>query len=98
MMLGICLQVFNHRHFGHLYGIWVEFVPQALFMLSIFGYLAILIVCKWLVAWNAQAHNAPGLLNTLIFMFLSPGSVTAENQFYRGQVKISPFFFFYKLK
>ena len=55
-----------------------------LFMMSIFGYLVILIIYKWLVAW--PNGDAPGLLNTLIFMFLKPGSVDESDKLYTGQV------------
>jgi len=51
-----------------------EFVPQILFLFSIFGYMVILIIYKWLVSWNNL--TPPLLLNVVINMFLTPGSVT----------------------
>lgn len=39
MTFAICLQVPNHIFFGRFNSIWAEFLPQLLFMESIFGYV-----------------------------------------------------------
>ncbi|KAJ1975395.1 H(+)-transporting V0 sector ATPase subunit a [Dimargaris verticillata] len=92
MSFGIMLTVYNHRYFKQSYSIILETVPQITFMMCLFGYLSVLIVYKWLVDWNATDasgealyNSPPGLLNTLIFMFLSPGSVAPSDQLYPGQ-------------
>lgn len=55
-------------------------------MLCIFGYLCTMIVYKWCVNWRELGlEKAPNLLNTLIFMFLSPGKVAAQDQLFAGQ-------------
>jgi V-type H+-transporting ATPase subunit a len=88
MSFGISLQCFNHLHFGKKINILLEFVPQILFFWSIFGYLVILIIYKWLTPWS-NPSEAPGLLNTLIYMFLSPGTV--QQPLYRGQGPVQVF-------
>ncbi|KAI9299240.1 V0/A0 complex, 116-kDa subunit of ATPase [Neoconidiobolus thromboides FSU 785] len=92
MTFGVCLTVFNYRHFKHNYGIYLEFIPQVLFMLSIFGYLTFTIVYKWTVDWYATDANGnsiynspPSLLNMLIGMFLSPGYIKPGEELYPGQ-------------
>jgi V-type H+-transporting ATPase subunit a len=85
MTFAICLQVPNHVRFKKPLNIYAEFIPQILFMQSIFGYLVCCIVYKWSLDWSKQANSPPGLLNMLIYMFLSPGSVSAETQLFRGQ-------------
>lgn len=62
-----------------------EWLPQILFLESLFGYLTFMIVYKWAVDWPAIGKNPPNLLNTLIFMVLSPGTVEEGNQLYSGQ-------------
>lgn len=89
MLFGICLSVVNHLHFKKYISIYCEFVPQFLFMSSIFGYLAILIVFKWSTAWIPS--QAPGLLNTLIYMFLQPGTVHKSDQLFPGQARLQTF-------
>ena len=76
MSFAICLNVLNHLHFKKPELIWAEFIPQILFMESIFGYLIVCIVYKWSVDWEAVGRNPPNLLNMLIKLFLSPGSVS----------------------
>ncbi|MBW0468651.1 hypothetical protein O181_008366 [Austropuccinia psidii MF-1] len=86
MSFAICLQVPNHLFFGRRSSIWAEFLPQILFMESIFGYLVLTIIYKWSVDWSQPgAGNPPNLLNMLIYMFLSPGTVDSAEQLYRGQ-------------
>jgi V-type H+-transporting ATPase subunit a len=86
MTFAICLQVPNHLHFKKYMNIYAEFIPQMLFMQSIFGYLVICIVYKWSVDWTQPGSvSPPGLLNMLIYMFLSPGTVDADKQLFAGQ-------------
>lgn len=80
------MNIFNHRHFKTPIFILFETVPQLIFLLCLFGYLIILIIAKWLTVYPDGGANAPGLLNTLIYMFLSPGSVDADQIIYPGQV------------
>jgi V-type H+-transporting ATPase subunit a len=88
MSFGISLQCYNHIHFGKKMNIITEFLPQILFFWSIFGYLVFLIIFKWMTPW-ANPSSAPGLLNTLIFMFLSPGTI--DTPLFAGQGPIQLF-------
>ncbi|PCH38594.1 ATPase V0/A0 complex subunit [Wolfiporia cocos MD-104 SS10] len=88
MTFAICLQVPNHILFKRTVDIWTNFVPQMLFMQSIFGYLVICIIYKWTVNWENSPTAPPSLLNMLISMFLSPGTVDPDTQLYAGQSTI----------
>jgi len=68
MSLGILLSLFNGIHFRKPYNILFEFIPQILFLLSIFGYMCFLILLKWCKPF--EPHDAPSLINVLINMFL----------------------------
>ncbi|KAG0139358.1 hypothetical protein CROQUDRAFT_101678 [Cronartium quercuum f. sp. fusiforme G11] len=119
MSFAICLQVPNHLFFGRKSSIWAEFLPQILFMESIFGYvrcrnslakcerltdprstvvisvglkLVLTIVYKWSIDWSQPGMgNPPNLLNMLIYMFLSPGTVDPSEQLYTGQAFVQVF-------
>lgn len=95
MSFGIVLTVFNYTYFKKKLSIWTEFLPQILFMQTIFGYLVFTIIYKWSVDWSETdsdgqliRHSPPGLLNMLIYMFLQPGTVDPEDELYSGQANV----------
>lgn len=92
MTFGICLSAFNasffRRHWEHKYDMWLIFVPQLIFFMAIFGYMAWLIIFKWCVNWmNVRDFQAPKLLSLLISMFGAPTSYGPNDIYhmYNGQ-------------
>lgn len=79
MNLGILLSYLNARFYGSSIDIWCQFVPQMIFLNSLFGYLALLIVIKWCTGSQADLYHV------MIYMFLSPTEDLGENQLFRGQ-------------
>ncbi len=86
MTFSLCLSYINAKHFKTPIEIWANFVPGMIFFQSIFGYLVFAIVYKWSNDWYGTDRDPPGLLNMLIFMFLSPGHIEAP--LYSGQAAI----------
>jgi V-type H+-transporting ATPase subunit a len=60
MTLGIIMSLFNHLFFRDRLSLLFEFIPQMVFFLSLFGYLAFAIMYKWVNAIGLQdlAHEA----------------------------------------
>ncbi|KAF9265831.1 V0/A0 complex, 116-kDa subunit of ATPase [Marasmius fiardii PR-910] len=85
MTFALCLQVPNHFKFKRRLDIYTNFIPQMVFLQSIFGYLVLCILYKWSIDWTKSSTAPPSLLNMLISMFLSPGTVDKDTQLYRGQ-------------
>jgi len=54
MSVGLFLKLLNAIHFSNPLDIWFEFVPQCIFLWSIFGYLCFLIIYKWSTDFMAQ--------------------------------------------
>lgn len=70
MLFGVLLSLWNHRYFNNKLNIICEFIPQMIFLISIFGYLVIMIFSKWVNWTAADSGCAPSLLIMLINMFL----------------------------
>src|SRR6266478_7475144 len=85
MTFALCLQVPNHIKFKRTVDIYANFIPQMVFLQSIFGYLVLCIMYKWTVDWTTSKTQPPSLLNMLIAMFLQPGKVDPATQLYPGQ-------------
>ncbi|KAH9331599.1 hypothetical protein KI387_003707, partial [Taxus chinensis] len=66
MNLGIILSYFNAKYFSNALNIWYQFVPQMIFLNSLFGYLSLLIIIKWCTGSKADLYHV------MIYMFLSP--------------------------
>lgn len=73
MVTGIIVSLTNYIYFRKYIDIFFSFIPQMIFMLSIFGYLSVLILAKWSIDWKNDRPNVdpPSLLQMLINMFLS---------------------------
>ena len=59
MTLGIIMSLFNHLHFRDRLSLFFEFIPQMIFLWSLFGYLSILIIFKWVAVpyLTRRAHD-----------------------------------------
>lgn len=79
MNLGILMSLFNHTYFRDTLSTWCEFVPQVIFLNSLFGYLCFLIVQKWVTG------SLVDLYHVLIYMFLKPGEIDNTGFAFQGQ-------------
>ena len=88
MLFGLILNFRNFRHFNDRISIVAEFVPQIVFLLSIFGYMNLLIFYKWIDYDGKRAGCAPSILITLINMFLfkHPKEPCSFHPMFSGQV------------
>ncbi|KAL8096913.1 hypothetical protein AgCh_030120 [Apium graveolens] len=79
MNLGIILSFFNAKFFRSAVNIWCQFIPQIIFLNSLFGYLSVLIIIKWCTGSKADLYHV------MIYMFLGPTDDLGENQLFSGQ-------------
>ncbi|XP_057788453.1 V-type proton ATPase subunit a3 [Salvia miltiorrhiza] len=79
MNLGIILSYFNALFFKNSINTWFQFIPQMIFLNSLFGYLSLLIIVKWCTGSQADLYHV------MIYMFLSPTDDLGENQLFAGQ-------------
>lgn len=74
MMIGIALKGINALHFGRLVDFIFEFIPQFVMMAVLFGYMALLIIVKWLTFWK-NTNEAPSIIAFMINIFLKNGQI-----------------------
>ncbi|CAL5212417.1 unnamed protein product [Lathyrus oleraceus] len=79
MNLGIIMSYANARFFKNHVNVWFQFIPQVIFLNSLFGYLSLLIIVKWCTGSQADLYHV------MIYMFLSPTDDLGENQLFVGQ-------------
>uniref|UniRef100_A0A6M2EZD1 V-type proton ATPase subunit a n=1 Tax=Populus davidiana TaxID=266767 RepID=A0A6M2EZD1_9ROSI len=79
MNLGIILSYFNAAYFRNSLNVWFQFIPQIIFLNSLFGYLSLLIILKWCTGSQADLYHV------MIYMFLSPTDELGENQLFPRQ-------------
>ncbi|XP_076900102.1 V-type proton ATPase subunit a3-like isoform X1 [Bidens hawaiensis] len=79
MNLGIILSYFNAKFFKNDLNIRYQFIPQMIFLNSLFGYLSLLIIVKWCTGSQADLYHV------MIYMFLSPTDDLGDNQLFWGQ-------------
>ena len=75
MSLGILMKAMNAFERRSHIDFWLEFLPQIIFMLVIFGYMDAMIIVKWLTDWTGRESQAPSIISTMIAVVLSGGSI-----------------------
>uniref|UniRef100_A0A7N6A3J8 V-type proton ATPase subunit a n=1 Tax=Anabas testudineus TaxID=64144 RepID=A0A7N6A3J8_ANATE len=86
MLFGVSLSLFNHLYFKKPLNIYLEFIPELVFMSSLFGYLIILVFYKWTTYNVFMSKDAPSLLITFINMFLFSYNDPTNKPLYKGQM------------
>ncbi|XP_053685880.1 V-type proton ATPase 116 kDa subunit a 1-like [Sabethes cyaneus] len=72
MLLGVCLSAINHKHFRKSVDILLEWLPQLLFLILLFGYLCFLMFFKWIkyTAVTDEESLKPGCTPSVLVMFI----------------------------
>ncbi|XP_038610819.1 V-type proton ATPase 116 kDa subunit a1 isoform X3 [Tachyglossus aculeatus] len=90
MLFGVTLSLLNHVYFKRPLNIYLGFIPEMIFMTSLFGYLVVLIFYKWIAYDAFTSENAPSLLIHFINMFLFSYEPSAI-MLYKGQKGVQCF-------
>lgn len=84
MMFGVCMSVVNIVHFKRYSNLFFEFLPQLIFLVALFFYMAFLMFAKWVLydpiseELRFKPGCAPSVLNTFINMLLFKHSKMEE--------------------
>uniref|UniRef100_A0A672YVD4 V-type proton ATPase subunit a n=1 Tax=Sphaeramia orbicularis TaxID=375764 RepID=A0A672YVD4_9TELE len=88
MLFGVTLSLFNHLYFKKPLNIFLGFIPEIVFMSSLFGYLVLLVFYKWTAYDAFTSKDAPSLLIHFINMCLFNYNDPSNKPLYRGQMGI----------
>ena len=78
--LAIFLKMLNTVHFKSYIDLFCEWLPQQIFFFSTFGYMCVLIVYKWTIAWGVEKDTAfaPSIIGQMIALPLAMGSTEGK--------------------
>jgi len=62
-----------------------EFLPQLILLLSIFGYMDLLIIIKWNTNYTGATDQAPSIIVTIVNFFLNSGQIKGREFFPANQ-------------
>ncbi|XP_005405509.1 PREDICTED: V-type proton ATPase 116 kDa subunit a isoform 4 isoform X2 [Chinchilla lanigera] len=92
MVFGVVLSLFNHIYFRKTHNIVLQFVPEMIFILCLFGYLVFMIVFKWCQYDAHMSRSAPSILIHFINMFLFDYDDSSNVPLYEHQREVQTFF------
>ena len=72
MILGVALKGMNTLFHKDMIDFTLEFLPQIIFMVLLFGYMDIMIIIKWGTDWTGK--DAPSLITQLVNIGLNSGN------------------------
>lgn len=72
--MGILMKAFNSIYFNRRIDFAFEFIPQIILLLSLFGFMDIMIISKWLTDFSAlDGAKPPSIISQMIVMCLGFG-------------------------
>ncbi|XP_054548676.1 V-type proton ATPase 116 kDa subunit a 4 isoform X2 [Talpa occidentalis] len=92
MVFGVILSLFNHVYFRKILNILLQFIPEMIFILCLFGYLVFMIIFKWCHYDVHASQHAPSILIHFINMFLFNYSDSSNAPLYKHQQEVQSFF------
>uniref|UniRef100_A0A5F9DCU7 V-type proton ATPase subunit a n=1 Tax=Oryctolagus cuniculus TaxID=9986 RepID=A0A5F9DCU7_RABIT len=92
MVFGVILSLFNYIYFRNTVNIILQFIPEMIFLLCLFGYLVFMVVFKWCQFDVHTSQHAPSILIHFINMFLFEYSRPSNVPLYRHQREVQSFF------
>ncbi|ALC38623.1 Vha100-2 [Drosophila busckii] len=73
MIFGVCMSVVNFVHYKKYMSLLLEFLPQILFLILLFGYMVFMMFYKWIVYSDFTDEQAltPGCAPSILILFIN---------------------------
>lgn len=75
MSLGVTMKAFNANYFQNKLNLLCEFLPQIILLMVLFGYMDLMILCKWMTDFTGRESEAPSVITNMINMALAGGEI-----------------------
>lgn len=73
MIFGVCMSVVNFNFFKRRYSIFLEFLPQVIFLVLLFAYMCFMMFAKWI--WysskNTESAYTPACAPSVLILFIN---------------------------
>ncbi|XP_073400137.1 V-type proton ATPase 116 kDa subunit a 4 [Dendrobates tinctorius] len=97
MVFGVILGLLNHINFRRHINIVLQFIPEMIFILCLFGYLVFMIIFKWCRYSAGNSQEAPSILIHFINMFLFNYNDPTNAPLYEHQKEVQSFLVIFAL-
>ncbi|XP_058869882.1 V-type proton ATPase 116 kDa subunit a 1 isoform X4 [Acipenser ruthenus] len=91
MLFGVILSLVNYIYFKNTCNIFLQFIPEIVFMVCLFGYLVFLIIYKWCIVTVDESETAPSILLLFINMLLFTYDEPTDTFLYKRQRGVQTF-------
>ncbi|KAK6491800.1 V-type proton ATPase 116 kDa subunit a [Huso huso] len=91
MLFGVILSLVNYIYFKNTCNIFLQFIPEIVFMVCLFGYLVFLIIYKWCIVTVDESETAPSILLLFINMLLFTYDEPTDTFLYKGRRGVQTF-------
>ncbi|XP_031338492.1 V-type proton ATPase 116 kDa subunit a-like isoform X2 [Photinus pyralis] len=72
MIFGVCLSVANHLYFRNYASIFLEFLPQLVFLVLIFLWMVVMMFLKWIMfSASYEPPYSPGCAPSILILFIN---------------------------
>uniref|UniRef100_A0A8C0J5L9 V-type proton ATPase subunit a n=1 Tax=Chelonoidis abingdonii TaxID=106734 RepID=A0A8C0J5L9_CHEAB len=97
MVFGVILSLFNHIYFKKTINIVLQFIPEMIFILCLFGYLVFMVIFKWCRFDVHVSQKAPSILIHFINMFMFNYNDPTNDPLYLHQEEVQSFLIIFAL-
>ncbi|XP_068133441.1 V-type proton ATPase 116 kDa subunit a 4 isoform X2 [Hyperolius riggenbachi] len=97
MVFGVIVGLINHINFRNRMNIVLQFIPEIIFILCLFGYLVFMIIFKWCTYNAFNSQDAPSILIHFINMFLFNYNDPTNPPLYEHQKEVQSFLVIFAL-
>ena len=80
MISGLCFKGLNCIYLQEYIEFFCVFIPQFIFMFTVYGYLILMIYIKWTTDWSTDINKAPSIILQFLTIFFNLESINTNQE------------------